>query len=181
MIEIINGLQSEVNKLKEERDKIRYKMSFQTLSEDKKIELENRNKELSRLIENIDDKLFFFKISTCIHKIVKDPKTGISGCIKCGLNEGVWNKRENRKDEMMYDYLKRFERFIPGEDTGIKCDLNQAMNVYALLRDENKGATDDVVVSEFIKTMNNIQKKEDNPKTLKKTLNEPRSIWDWPL
>lgn len=117
--------------------------------------------------ERIHERDLFFKISNCEHKKVtlRNGVNGECGCIKCGLRDSLWREKKypeflTKDDFIMLDYLRRFERCVIGEDTGITCDLNQAMEIYAILRDENKGATEDMVISEFIKSMKKLQEEE---------------------
>lgn len=102
----------------------------------------------------------FNEISTCTHELITIKGENVNACIKCGLSETVWNKRDTNDEEIQYDYLRKYERFIIGHHTGITCELGRALDVYEVIKDENKGAPEDKVILEFVKAMEKLQKEE---------------------
>lgn len=102
----------------------------------------------------------FNEVSNCAHIEIED---GFGhACVNCGLRDSLWRDKDDlsKDDAIRFDYLKRFERRVIGFDTGIKCELKQGMEIFAILKEENKGATRERLITEFIKAMEKIQKEE---------------------
>lgn len=106
------------------------------------------------------ERTVFQKVSMCDHIDIEDGYG--CACVNCGLRDSLWRDKDNlsKGDSIRFDYLKRFERRVIGFNTGIKCELKQGMDVFAMIKEENKGATRERLISEFIKSMEKIQKEE---------------------
>ena len=153
--------------------------------------LKKKRKILSEKEEDLYKKRLLNRYANCRHILVEsDTEANFDyegrtyhyfGCIKCGLDEAVFNRGfgRNREEREMLNIMKKHHIYnISGIKTGIQCDIYKARELYNELVKNNPNL-DDEIMAELFKSV--YKKKEEEKKVLKKTLNEPRSIWDWPL
>ena len=84
------------------------------------------------------------------------------GCIKCGMNEAVWEQDyyRNREEKVMKEILQEYRiTFLPGIKTGITMDIYKAKELYDRLREIYPEIDEDVLVDLFKKVVENEREK----------------------
>ena len=103
------------------------------------------------------------------------------GCIKCGCNEYVKEKRNcylSPEEKAMLSYLDSiYYGKLEGKDLRINCDdFEEAIKKYKILKRSNKGSNEETIL-EMLK----VYIKSDNEKTRKRTKDSYTvNIWDVP-
>lgn len=80
------------------------------------------------------------------------------GCIKCGLDDSVLDKKRkwlSFHQKIMYDYLK--EKYLKGYKTEIACDLDLAQAIYSKIKEAHSDIDDEMAIKYFKVALDDIR------------------------
>ena len=152
--EILNEINNNQEKIKELENNDIIKEYFKLLQTSKNLEEIRINKYKNMKLD---------EYSHCKHIwIIVSTKTKYEsyGCIKCGLDQRVYNCdycREFSFDEqIMFDYLVDYPSF-DGTITNIYCDLELAKAIFNRIKEKNPRISDKMVLKYFEIALDNIR------------------------